>query len=118
MAAGMVRGCGWAFTVLALAPLFHAFNSRSRWGSVFQLGLWSNWRLCGAFVVALGLQALAVYVPGASAVFDTEPLPLTIAGALLGVSAVVWIIGELHKCLQRAVGTRRRALGDMASSQA
>src|SRR5690606_35016440 len=47
-----------AFTVLALAPLFHALSSRSRWASVFQLGLWSNWRLLGAFAVALGLLAI------------------------------------------------------------
>lgn len=108
-----------AFTVLALGPLFHAFNSRSRWGSVFQLGLWSNWRLCGAFVVALGLQALAVYMPGAHAIFDTTPLPAAIAAALLGVSAIVWVVGELHKWVQRAVGTKRRGGVDrMASTRA
>ncbi|HEY6726566.1 MAG TPA: cation-transporting P-type ATPase, partial [Polyangiaceae bacterium] len=105
-----------AFTVLALGPLFHAFNSRSRWGSVFQLGLWSNWRLCGAFVVALGLQALAVYMPGAHAIFDTQPLPLAVALALLGVSALVWVIGELQKMVQRALGTKRRGFDDRVAS--
>ena len=79
-----------------LAPLFHAFNSRSRWASVWQLGFWSNARLWAAFVLALGLQAIAVYVPGAHLVFDTEPLPAATALALLGSSASVWVIGELH----------------------
>ncbi|HEU5074811.1 MAG TPA: HAD-IC family P-type ATPase, partial [Polyangiaceae bacterium] len=107
-----------AFTVLAIGPLFHAFNSRSRWGSVFHLGFWSNWRLCGAFVVALGLQALAVYMPGASAVFETEPLPLALAGVLLGVSSMVWVIGEAEKWVQRTLGAKRRGVENLASSQA
>ena len=30
------------FTVLAIAPLFHAFNCRSERASIFKLGLFSN----------------------------------------------------------------------------
>jgi Ca2+-transporting ATPase len=104
------------FTVLAIGPLFHAFNSRSRWGSVFQLGFWSNWRLLGAFLLALCLQGLAVYLPGAALVFDTEPLPLAIAASLFGVSASVWLVGELHKWVERAVSTKRHTLASSMAS--
>ena len=80
---------GWPLAPGRLAannpPRFHAFNSRSRWASVWQLGFWSNARLWAAFVLALGLQAIAVYVPGAHLVFDTEPLPAATALALLGI---------------------------------
>ncbi len=105
-----------AFTVLAIGPLFHAINSRSRWDSVFQLGLLSNWRLLGAFLVALGLQAIAVYMPGARLVFDTEPLPFSNALALLGVSAMVWVLGEIHKWLHRTLSVKKGSSGRMAQT--
>jgi Ca2+-transporting ATPase len=92
------------FTVLALSPLFHALNSRSRRRSVFSIGFFSNWRLLGAFGVALGLQAVAVYLPLAEKLFDTQPLTAAQAAVALAVAACVWVAGELHKLALRALG--------------
>jgi Ca2+-transporting ATPase len=85
----------FAFTVLAFGPLFHALNCRSRNRSVF--GLAPN-RVMWAFsLVAVGLQAVAVYVPGLGPMFSTVPLSATELGAAVGLSAIVWIVGEVVK---------------------
>jgi Ca2+-transporting ATPase len=91
------------FTVLAIGPLFHALNCRSRDESLFSLGIWSNWRLLGAFAAALVLQAIAVYVPPVERVFGTSPLPLREVVMALAVSASVWIVGEGEKLARRSL---------------
>ena len=91
------------FTVLAIAPLFHALNCRSRDDSLFKLGLWSNWRLLGAFVAALALQAVAVYVPFVERVFGTAPLSAGEVASALAVSMSVWVVGEGEKAARRAL---------------
>ena len=89
------------FTVLAIGPLFHALNARSLSDSVLSLGLTSNWRLLGAFMAALGLQALAVYMPALAGVFSTVPLSLEQLGVVMALAASVWVVGELEKALRR-----------------
>jgi P-type Ca2+ transporter type 2C len=91
------------FTVLAIAPLFHALNCRSRDESLLTLGLFSNWRLLGAFAIALALQAIAVYVPIVERVFGTAPLPLPDLLTALAVSISVWFVGEGEKAARRAM---------------
>ncbi|MCK6535944.1 MAG: cation-translocating P-type ATPase [Polyangiaceae bacterium] len=93
------------FTVLAIGPLFHALNARSRRDSVFVLGFWSNSRLLGAFAVALALQAVALYVPVLGKVFSTTPLPPATLVAVLLACATVWLAGELEKGI-RALARR------------
>jgi Ca2+-transporting ATPase len=95
------------FTVLALAPLFHAFNSRSRKDSLLKLGIVSNRWLLGAFAFAVGLQAVAVYVGPVQDVFSTTALGAKIAFGVLGVSSLVWVCAELEKALMRLVRKRR-----------
>lgn len=90
------------FTVLAIAPLFHALNARSRRDSVFTLGLFSNARLLSAFAIALGLQAVALYVPALGGVFSTTPLPPATLAAALGACALTWVVGEAEKGIRRA----------------
>jgi Ca2+-transporting ATPase len=87
------------FTVLAVAPLFHAVNARSRTDSIFALGLWSNTRLLGAFGIALGLQAIALYLPVAREVFGTTPLSAPTLAATILVSAGIFVVGEAEKAL-------------------
>lgn len=89
------------FTVLAIAPLFHALNARSRRDSVFALGLWSNGRLLGAFVIALALQAVALYVPALGEVFSTTALPASTLGMALAACAATWLLGEVEKGARR-----------------
>jgi Ca2+-transporting ATPase len=100
-----------AFTVLAMAPIFHALNARSRQISAFELGVFSNTRLVAAFVVALVLQAIAIYAPITDQLFDTVPLSLGEALTALGLAATVWLVGEVHKLLR---GRGRREHGPLS----
>jgi Ca2+-transporting ATPase len=87
--------------VLAIAPMFHAFNCRSASASVFKLGLFTNRPLWGAILVGLGLQALAVYVPALHPVFKTTNLSGRDAGVVVALSAAMLVLGELVKVFVR-----------------
>jgi P-type Ca2+ transporter type 2C len=108
-AAGLAVARSATFTLLAIAPLFHALNARSRSRSLFALGLFSNSRLLGAFLAALLFQGLALYVPTLSGVFATTPLSPRLLGQVLGLSATVWLVGELDKWARNAVRKRARS---------
>jgi Ca2+-transporting ATPase len=100
-----------AFMVLALSPLFHSLNARSRRRSIFALGLLTNYRLLGAFAVALVLQAFAVYTPLGRRVFDTVTLdPGPVLEAMVAALSV-WVVGELVKLAGAAL--RRSAREDL-----
>jgi Ca2+-transporting ATPase len=85
------------FTVMALGPLFFAFASRSKERSLFELGVLSNPRLCGAFAVALGLQGLALFVPGLTEVFHTVRPSLSNIAVACAVASSCWLVGEAQK---------------------
>ncbi len=89
-----------AFTVLALAPLFHAFNARST-KSAFSLGVFSNRTLTWAIGIGLALQLVAVYTPGVQDVFHTLPLSLPAFLVSVALGASVWPAGELLKLVKR-----------------
>jgi P-type Ca2+ transporter type 2C len=114
--ASLERARTVVFVILALAPMFHAFNCRSRTRSVFTLGWFTNWMLWGAVLAGFGLQALAVYVPGLTQVFKTEPLGPSDVGLALGLSAFVLVAGELEKSIYRATAAGRRSLAGGGSS--
>ncbi|HNX73410.1 MAG TPA: cation-translocating P-type ATPase [Spirochaetales bacterium] len=63
-----------AFATLSLSQLFHAFNLRNQTKSIFQIGLFSNRSLVGAFVVGLLLQVLVIAIPPAAAFFKVTTL--------------------------------------------
>lgn len=107
--AALARARTATFTVLAIGPLFHALNCRSRDESLFSLGPLSNWRLLGAFAAALALQAVAVYAPLVEQVFGTAPLPPGQVGTALAVSASVWLVGEGEKAARRALRSQPAA---------
>jgi Ca2+-transporting ATPase len=85
-----------AFSVLAMGPLFHAFNARSN-RSALAVGIFSNPTLLWAVTLGLVLQGIAVYTPSLQAVFGTSALSLKEVLVTLSLSASVWVIGELAK---------------------
>ncbi|HEX2883740.1 MAG TPA: cation-translocating P-type ATPase, partial [Candidatus Limnocylindria bacterium] len=87
-----------AFTVLVLAQLFNAFNSRSDRTSSLPT-LFTNYRLWGAVAISLVLQVAVVYLPLLNAGFGTVPLSLTdwLLCTLIA-STVLWA-DELKKLL-------------------
>ena len=88
------------FTLLALAPLAHAFNCRSRTASIFRLGILSNPWLVGAVIVSACVHAVSIAVRGLQPVFRTDhvwnnhEIWIVVALSLLPIPAV-----ELAKLL-------------------
>ena len=63
-----------AFIVLSCAQLFHAFNCRHATRSLFQLGLFTNYKLVLAVAISAALQLVAVSVPFLETIFKTVTL--------------------------------------------
>jgi Ca2+-transporting ATPase len=86
------------FTLLALSPLAHAFNCRSRVASIFKLGLFSNRLLVLAVLVSGAIHMMALLVPGLQPVFRTDHTwTLTEVAVTLGLSLLPVPAFELAK---------------------
>jgi P-type Ca2+ transporter type 2C len=90
-----------AFTVMVVAQLVHAFNSRSERLSLFQLGLTTNRSLVWAFLVSLGVQLAVLTVPAAAPIFKVAQLPLDDWELIAAMGALPLVIMETVKVLRR-----------------
>lgn len=97
-----------SFMTLALAQVFHAFNSRSQYETIFNNRLFANPWLWGAVALCLTLQFAAVYVPLLQTVLRTVPLELSDWGLVLASALAPVLIVELVKLGQRTVADRRQ----------
>ena len=107
------------FTVLVLAQLFNAFNSRSEVTSAFRGAV--NWWLWGAVALAGALQVAVVHVPFLNAAFGTAPLRAEQWLVCLGLASVVLWASELRKLVGRVlagVRARRAAAGSPSGRSA
>jgi magnesium-transporting ATPase (P-type) len=110
---GLVAGSGdieraqtVGFTVLVLAQLFNAFNTRSSRESAFREPF-ANPRLFAAVALSAVLQVLVVTVPFLNEAFGTVPLSLAEwLGCVAMASLVLWI-DELRKLVVRRREPRR-----------
>jgi Ca2+-transporting ATPase len=95
------HGRAMAFSLLALSPLFHAFNCRSATTSFLMMRpLWPR-ALVGAVLVSAGVHLVAVLVPGLRPVFRTFPLSGAEWTMLLCLSASIVPAVEGLKLAQR-----------------
>ncbi len=90
-----------AFSLLALAPLFHAMNCRSATASMFSLRPILPMALLGSMVVSAGIHLISVLVPSLREVFKTYSLSPIEWLVLIGLAASIVPIIELSKLLQR-----------------
>src|SRR5690606_36366987 len=97
-----------AFTVLVLAQLFNAFNSRSERRSAFR-GLLHNPRLFGAVGLSAALQVLVVHVPFLNRAFGTAPLSVEDWLWCTAVASSVLWADEAKKWLVRHLLEKRPA---------
>ncbi len=98
-----------AFSLLALSPLFHAFNCRSARASLFTLRPIVTAALVGAVVVSASIHLVSLLVPGLRPVFRTFPLNSDEWLLLVALSASIIPAVELFKLAQRlVVGARER----------
>jgi Ca2+-transporting ATPase len=93
----LLRARTICFAILAVGPLFHAFNCRSRTTSMFKLGLFSNKALWGATLIGIALEAMVIHVAPLRPVFKTGPLDLDAMLWVGAMSLVPVVLGELAK---------------------
>jgi Ca2+-transporting ATPase len=89
------------FTVMVIAQLVHAFNSRSERLSVWQLGLVSNQPLVWAFVASLGVHLAILTIPAAAPVFKVAPLPLEDWELMVAMGTLPLLLMEAVKAIRR-----------------
>ncbi len=104
-----VHGRAIAFSLLALSPLFHAFNCRSAIASMFSARPIFPLALVGAVVLSAAIHLTAVLVPSLRPVFRTFPMTATEWSALLLLSASIIPVVEAFKAVDRGV---RKTRGD------
>ncbi len=71
---GIERARTASFIVLACSQLFHSFNCRSNYESIFKLGFLSNAKLVYATLFSFALQMAVVYIPFLQTIFKTQAL--------------------------------------------
>jgi Ca2+-transporting ATPase len=102
-----------AFSLLALSPLFHAFNCRSATSSIFSLRPLISRPLVLAVVLSAGIHLVAVLVPSLRTVFQTFQMDGEQWLIMLGLSAVIVPAMEIFKLAQRR-GVIARDFGPMS----
>jgi P-type Ca2+ transporter type 2C len=105
----LARARALCFAVLSISPMFHALNCRSETRSIFELGLFSNRAIWGAFAIGVALVAMALYVPALNPIFKTEPLSLGDVGVVVALSVVPLVGGEILKIFLRRRNPSPRA---------
>ncbi|MHC4591242.1 MAG: cation-translocating P-type ATPase [Planctomycetota bacterium] len=101
-----------AFMTIALAQLFHVFNSRKEARPLRGREWLSNPYVVGAVVLTVGLQLAAVYMPGLTRVLKTSA-PAPADWLVIGVCSLVPLTaGQLTRWVRAA---RRKPGGELAA---
>lgn len=88
-------GQTYAFTVLGISQLFHAWGMRDRERSIFRMNHLENPFMILAFFLGIFLQVLVTEVPWLVEAFDTKQLSLGEWQLLLGISVLPLVFHEL-----------------------
>jgi len=93
-----------AFVTLSMCELFRSFTCRSERLSIFQIGVFSNPWLVGAFLFSASLLVPTVLVPSLNSIFETRPLALTEWGLVIGFALIPALTEEITKWILRRKG--------------
>ena len=88
-----------AFATLAFSQIIHAFNIRSS-HSLFEVGFFSNRRMCGAFLISLVGMLLVLLVPPLRALFHLELLSGAAWGIVIALSLAPLVVMEVYKYIK------------------
>jgi Ca2+-transporting ATPase len=113
-AASTKHGRAIAFSLLALSPLWHAFNCRSATSSFLGLRPVLPLVLLSAVAVSAGIHLVAVLVPALRPVFQTFALSAREWQWLLVLSASIVPAVEALKLVERLFATRAPWLGPLS----
>lgn len=94
-------GMTMAFLTLSLVEIFHAFNMRSRYKSIFTLKGHNKW-LWGSMILSLVLTVTVIYVPFLATAFGFEVISLTEFAVAIGIAITIIPIMEIKKAIHRA----------------
>ena len=95
------RARAMAFSILAVSPLFHAFNCRSNSASIFQIGVFTSRPLLLAVAVSGMIHFSAVVIPVLQPVFKTHAMSGMEWLTMLGLSALIVPVVEIAKVFMR-----------------
>ena len=91
-----------AFLTMSMAEIFHSYNLRSQYGSIFSLKT-HNLYLFGAMLLSLLLTAAVIYIPPVAALFGFESISLLEYAVAMGLAVSIIPIVEVVKLIQRRV---------------
>ncbi len=103
-----------AFATLAFAQMVHAFNIRST-HSLFEVGFFSNRRMCGAFVASLTAMLLVLLVPPMQSIFSLTAMSGAAWIVVAALSLVPFFVMEVYKFV-KARKTRHAAAAPTAAA--
>ncbi|MBF6649776.1 cation-translocating P-type ATPase [Methylobacter sp. BlB1] len=86
-----------AFTALVIAELIRSFGARSRYRTIWQMGLFTNLRLFLIVVASFLLQLAIHHIPALQTLFGIEPITLYQCAAWIGVGFIPLTILEMVK---------------------
>ncbi len=108
----VLHGRALAFSLLALSPLFHAFNCRSATSSFVSLRPLVPLALAVAVVASAGIHLFALLVPAVRPVFQTFAMNEREWALLLVLSASVIPAIEVLKVFERILARRGEGTSD------
>ena len=92
------------FATLGLIQLFHAFNVKSIYQSIFKVGLFRNKSFNWAILISFVLLASTILIPGFNSLFSVTSLDAYQWGIVVGTSFAIVPIVEIVKFVQRKRG--------------
>ncbi|MQS76119.1 cation-transporting P-type ATPase [Lactobacillus halodurans] len=98
---GYSRATTMTLAAIIFCQIAAAMNCRTKYTSVFKLGIFSNHRIWTGIVFEVILLAILVYTPGLQSVFNTAPLEINDWIFLVIVPIPIFLIEELRKLVLR-----------------
>ncbi|MBS0184457.1 MAG: cation-translocating P-type ATPase [Nitrospira sp.] len=89
------------FTVMVVAQLVHAFNSRSDRLSILQLGIATNRLLIWAFFLSLAVHLAVLKIPALASIFKVTSVPLEDWELMASLGIFPLVVMEAVKWLRR-----------------
>ncbi|MBQ8110743.1 MAG: cation-translocating P-type ATPase [Clostridia bacterium] len=100
------QGMTMAFLTLSMTEIFHAFNMRSRHGSLLSEKTQNRW-LWLTLAFSLLMTAAVVFVPFLRDAFSFAPITLREYAASMGIALCILPIVELLKLVERSAKRRK-----------
>ncbi|MDQ0222654.1 cation-translocating P-type ATPase [Streptococcus moroccensis] len=99
-----------AYATLGLIQLVHAFNVKSVYQSVFTVGPFKNKTFNMAIIGSLLLLVATLTIPFLEKIFHVSHLDLSQWGVVVAGSLAMFVLVEIVKFVQRALGMDKKAI--------